>query len=187
MADFTEWVADHHRPLFGRCPIGREVTSGTGGDLLQIALARAYLKWSTISARGGHPQLGHVRRIIVNENASALAARMWKRGERSTGSVPEAGTVDPRPIDTTWGRCGCKRCRRLGNAAAMALRFCADLSVTETAEVMGVSVGSVKTQGAGLAKLRADAGRRRWVMTDPFERQTGRAAAGITLPEEIRT
>lgn len=67
---------------------------------MQIALARAYLKWSKISARGEHP-LGYVRRIIVNENAS-LWRRAWKRRERSTSSVPEAGMPDPTSIDTTW-------------------------------------------------------------------------------------
>jgi DNA-directed RNA polymerase specialized sigma24 family protein len=92
-------VADHHRPLldFAQLVAG---DASTGEDLLQIALARAYLKWSKISASGEHP-LGYVRRIIVNENAS-LWRRAWKRWERSTGSVPEAGTVDPASIDTTW-------------------------------------------------------------------------------------
>ena len=99
VTDFTAWVSDHQRPLldFARLIAG---DASTGEDLLQIALARAYLKWSTISARGEHP-LGYVRRIIVNENAS-LWRRAWRRRERSTDSVPEAGTLDPTSIDTTW-------------------------------------------------------------------------------------
>ena len=99
VTDFTAWVSDHHRPLldFARLIAG---DASTGEDLLQIALARAYLKWSKISARGEHP-LGYVRRIIVNENAS-LWRRAWRRRERSTDSVPEAGTLDPTSIDTTW-------------------------------------------------------------------------------------
>lgn len=125
--------------------------AGTGEDLLQIALARAYLKWSTISARGEHP-LGYVRRIIVNENAS-LWRRAWKRRERSTDSVPEPGMVDPASVDTTWAVVNALPSRQ---RAAIALRYYADLSVTETAAVMGVSVGSVKTHTArALAKLRA--------------------------------
>jgi RNA polymerase sigma-70 factor (sigma-E family) len=125
--------------------------ASTGEDLLQIALARAYLKWSKISARGEHP-LGYVRRIIVNENAS-LWRRAWRRQERSTGSVPEAGMVDPTSIDTTWAMVQALPSRQ---RAAVALRFYADLSVIETAEVMGCSVGSVKTHTArALAKLRA--------------------------------
>lgn len=71
-ADFTAWVTDHHRPLldFAQLVAG---DASTGEDLLQIALARAYLKWSKISAQDEHP-LGYVRRIIVNENAS-----LWRR------------------------------------------------------------------------------------------------------------
>jgi RNA polymerase sigma-70 factor (sigma-E family) len=149
VADFTAWVADHHRPLldFAQLVAG---DASTGEDLLQIALARAYLKWSKISARGEHP-LGYVRRIIVNENAS-LWRRAWKRRERSTDSLPEAGTVDPTPIDTTWAMVQALPSRQ---RAAVALRFYADLSVTETADVMGCSVGAVKTHTArALAKLR---------------------------------
>jgi RNA polymerase sigma-70 factor (sigma-E family) len=148
-ADFTAWVADHHRPLlnFAQLVAG---DAATGEDLLQIALARAYLKWSKISASGEHP-LGYVRRIIVNENAS-LWRRAWKRRESSTGSVPEAGTVDPKPIDTTWEIVQALPSRQ---RAAVALRYYADLSVNETAEVMGCSIGAVKTHTArALQKLR---------------------------------
>ena len=147
--DFTAWVADYHRPLldFAQLVAG---DAATGEDLLQIALARAYLKWSKLSAREEHP-LGYVRRIIVNENAS-LWRRAWKRLERSTDSVPEAGLLDPKPIDTTWEMVKALPSRQ---RTAVALRFYADLSVTETAEVMGCSVASVKTHTArALAKLR---------------------------------
>jgi RNA polymerase sigma-70 factor (sigma-E family) len=153
VADFTAWVADHQRPLldFAQLVAG---DASTGEDLLQIALARAYLKWSKISARGEHP-LGYVRRIIVHENASRWR-RAWKRRERSTGSVPEAGTVDPTSIDTTWAMVQALPSRQ---RAAVALRFYADLGVTETAEVMGCSVGAVKTHTArALAKLRETLG-----------------------------
>ena len=133
IADFTAWVTDHHRPLldFAQLIAG---DASTGEDLLQIALARAYLKWSKISARGEHP-LGYVRRIIVNENAS-LWRRAWRRRERSTDSIPEAGAVDARSIDTTWAMVKELPPRQ---RAAVALRFYADLSVAETAEVMGCS------------------------------------------------
>jgi RNA polymerase sigma-70 factor (sigma-E family) len=143
VANFTAWVADHHRQLlnFAQLVAG---DASTGEDLLQIALARAYLKWSKISARGEHP-LGYVRRIIVNENAS-LWRRAWKRRERSTGSVPEVGRIDPTPIDTTWAMVKALPSRQ---RAAVALRFYADLSVTETAEAMGCSAGAVKLTRQG--------------------------------------
>jgi RNA polymerase sigma-70 factor (sigma-E family) len=157
VADFTAWVADHHRPLlhFAQLVAG---DASTGEDLLQIALARAYLKWSKIGARDEHP-LGYVRHIIVNENVS-LWRRAWKRRERATDSVPETATLDPTPFDTTWELVKALPSRQ---RTAVALRFYADLSVTETAKVMGCSVGSVKTHTArALAKLRetlADGGK----------------------------
>ena len=91
--------------------------------------------------------------------------------------------VDPTSIDTTWEMVQALPSRQ---RAAVALRFYADLSVTETAEAMGCSVGAVKTHTArGLAKLRACAGRRRRVMTDLFERRLAERLQAHPLPEEI--
>jgi DNA-directed RNA polymerase specialized sigma24 family protein len=108
-SEFSAWVADHQRPLlaFAQLIAG---DAQTGEDLLQTALARAYLKWPKIGSTGQHP-LGYVRRIIVNENVS-LWRRAWKRRERSTSSPPEREMVEATPIDTIWAW---SRRFRLGN------------------------------------------------------------------------
>ena len=52
--DFEAWVNDYQKPLlaFAQLVAGdRE----TGEDLLQVALARAYLKWPKISGPGPAP------------------------------------------------------------------------------------------------------------------------------------
>ena len=99
VADFSAWVRDYQRPLLGFA----QLIAGdpqTGEDLLQTALARAYLKWSKIGAAGQDP-VGYIRRIIVNENAS-LWRHAWKRRERSTATLPEPATSDEGSIDLTW-------------------------------------------------------------------------------------
>jgi RNA polymerase sigma-70 factor (sigma-E family) len=147
--DFTAWVSDHQRSLlsFAQLVAG---DSATGEDLLQTALAKAYLRWSQLGAAGQHP-LGYVRRIIVNENAS-LWRRAWKRRERSTDAVPEPDVVDATSVDGTWAMVqALPRQQR----AAIALRFYADLTVAETATAMGCSEGAVKTHTSrAIAKLK---------------------------------
>ena len=149
VSNFSTWVADYHRPLlaFAQLIAG---DAQTGEDLLQTALARAYLKWPKISASGQHP-LGYVRRIIVNENAS-MWRRGWKRRETSTSSLPESEMVDITSIDTTWALVQALPARQ---RAAIALRFYADLTVAETADAMGCSQGAVKTHTSrAIAKLK---------------------------------
>jgi RNA polymerase sigma-70 factor (sigma-E family) len=148
-ADFTSWVTENQRHLLGFAVL----VAGdrpTAEDVLQAALARAYLRWGRLSGEDQHP-LGYVRRSIVNENAS-LWRRSWKRRERATADVPETADAGPEVPDTTW---------RLVQAlprqqrAAVALRFYADLTVAETASVMGCSEGAVKTHTSrAIAKLK---------------------------------
>jgi RNA polymerase sigma-70 factor (sigma-E family) len=147
-SDFSAWVREYQRPLLGFA----QLVAGhrqTGEDLLQTALARAYLKWARIGADGQDP-IAYVRRIIVNENAS-LWRRAWKRRERSTASLPEPATVD-EDIDSTWTAVRTLPPRQ---RTAIALRYYADLTVAETATVMGCSQGAVKTHTSrGIARLK---------------------------------
>jgi RNA polymerase sigma-70 factor (sigma-E family) len=148
-ADFSAWVREHQRHLLGFAVL---VTGdrATAEDVLQASLARAYLRWSRLSAEGQHP-LGYVRRTIINENAS-LWRRAWKRRERATAEVPETADAGPAAPDTTWALVqALPRQQR----AAVALRYYADLTVAEAATVMGCSPGAVKTHTSrAIAKLK---------------------------------
>jgi RNA polymerase sigma-70 factor (sigma-E family) len=146
--DFVDWVVDHQRSLlaFAQLVSG---DSHTAEDLVQIALAKAYLRWPKLTAPGAHP-LAYIRQIIVNENVS-IWRRAWKRREHSTDRVPEIAT-QTNQIDTTWALV---QALPLRQRTAIALRYYADLSVSETASTMGCSVGSVKTHTSrGMAKLK---------------------------------
>lgn len=147
-ADFAGWVTDHQRSLLAFA----QLVSGdahAAEDLVQVALAKAYLRWPRLTVPGGHP-LAYIRQIIVNENIS-IWRRAWKRREYSTDQLPEIATQSNQ-IDTTWALV---QALPLRQRTAIALRYYADLSVSETATTMGCSVGSVKTHTSrGMAKLK---------------------------------
>jgi RNA polymerase sigma factor (sigma-70 family) len=135
-------------------------------DLVQIALAKAWRSWGRID--GNHE--AYVRRIIVNEFASSWRRR-W-RGEVSTAEVPElsrdghGSSVDhggPGGGDGDHGDAVSTRQSLLAalatlpprQRAVVVLRFFHDYTEAATAEAMGTSVGTVKSQTfKALAALR---------------------------------
>jgi RNA polymerase sigma-70 factor (sigma-E family) len=131
-------------------------------DLLQTVLERAYRRWRRI-CRGGDPAR-YVRQMLVN-----AAIDRWRllrrRPEQPLGrddSVLPAGfggSHDPDAVadqDLLW--------RALavlppGQRAVLVLRYYEDLTEAQTADVLGCSVGSVKTQAfRALTKLRGIVG-----------------------------
>jgi RNA polymerase sigma-70 factor (sigma-E family) len=128
-------------------------------DLLQTALAKTYLSWDRIREREAVD--GYVRRVMVNTQTS-----WWRRrkvDEYPTGELPEraAGrdvTDDLALHDALWTALSDLPKRQ---RAMVVLRYYEDLSEAETAQVMGVSVGTVKsTTSRALAKLRDTSGLR---------------------------
>lgn len=120
-------------------------------DLLQTALVRVWRAWPRID---GDP-LPYARRVVLNAYVSAWRRR-W-RDEVPTAElldVPHdpSGAVEER--DEMWSALG-RLPRRM--RAVLVLRFFEDLTETQTAEVLGISVGTVKSQTSkALAKLRID-------------------------------
>lgn len=126
-------------------------------DLVQTALERAYLRWDRIEL--GDP-FGYVRKAVVNEHLSWRRRRPWR--ERAIGGSAELDSgVSERVEDHGPGvdlgsmlaaaLAGLTRRER----ATVVLRFVEDLSEQQTAEVLGVAVGTVKSTNArALDKLR---------------------------------
>jgi len=125
---------------------------GLAEDLLQTALTKAWFAWRRID----EPE-PYVRRILVTTSAS-----WWRRrwtGEAPTEDVPE------RPESRFPGDAGADRqdvwdaIGRLPprQRAVIVLRYLEDRSERETANLMGCSLGTIKSQTAkALAKLRLD-------------------------------
>ena len=131
---------------------------GDAEDLLQTALAKTYLAWDRIREREALD--GYVRRVMVNTHTSWRRRR--KLNEYPTDELPERGqrdaTDDVALHDALWTALAelPKRQR-----AMVVLRYYEDLSEAETADVLGVSVGTVKsTTSRALQKLRDSAGLR---------------------------
>jgi RNA polymerase sigma-70 factor (sigma-E family) len=122
-------------------------------DLLQASLVKAWFAWNRMR---DNPE-PYVRRVMYHTYVS-----WWRRrsfGEHPSSELPE----DPQPDnaqaevdsrDVVWRALG--RLSR-GQRAVLVLRYFEDLSEAEIAEVLNISIGTVKSQAAkGLARLRQD-------------------------------
>jgi RNA polymerase sigma-70 factor (sigma-E family) len=122
-------------------------------DVLQTSLAKLYLAWDKVRDRGSVD--AYVRRIMVNENNS-LWRRGWKRREHATEVLPE-GSPHLDAYDDGRGAALWDVVRTLPPKAraVVVLRYYEQLSEAETADVLGISVGTVKSQcSRAIAALR---------------------------------
>ena len=114
----------------------------TAEDLVQTALAKLYLSWDKVQKRDSID--GYVRRILVNEHNS-LWRRGWKRREYATDDLPVEGHATDEYDEG----------QRAAVWAVVVLRYYEQLSEAETADILGISVGTVKSQASrALATLR---------------------------------
>lgn len=116
-------------------------------DLLQTALMKAWRRWPRIAGDGAVE--GYVRRILVTTYTD-----WWRRkwnAEVPSGAVPEA-VVGPSPPDNDAElRQDVLRALATltrGQRAVVVLRYFDDLTEAQTAEALGCSVGTVKSQSA---------------------------------------
>ena len=130
-------TGDHHR----------------GEDLVQTALTRVYLKWGRIDA-----PLAYARRALVTAHIDQSRRRWW--GERPTEQLPETAGIDGALASSDLR----DELRRLlaelspRERAVVVLRFYCDLSEHETADTLGIPLGTVKSSCArALARMRVEA------------------------------
>lgn len=122
-------------------------------DLLQTALVRAWSAWGRIEA---DPE-PYVRRVLVNTYLSWWRRR-WRHAEQSHAQVPDRPCADAiAEVDErqrVWLAMGRLPPRQ---RAVLVLRYFEDLSEVQVAELLDISVGTVKSQAnRALAKLRLD-------------------------------
>jgi RNA polymerase sigma-70 factor (sigma-E family) len=124
---------------------------GHAEDLLQTALVKAYRRWGRINRDDHYP---YVRRILVTSAVS------WRRLRvtQEIVSLPAYDPAGPDPTDDVAERERIRAAlvtvpRRM--RAVLVLRYAEDLSEAATAEALGCSVFTVRSQTQrGLARLR---------------------------------
>jgi RNA polymerase sigma-70 factor (sigma-E family) len=154
--EFHDFVAAR-RPALLRAAMLLTADRADAEDLLQSALTKTYLAWGRINDRSALD--GYVRRAMVNINISWWRRR--KLEEYPTDELPDLPIADHTRrsdlrdgLERILGRLPARQ------RAAVVLRYYEDLSETEIAETLGVSVGTVKsTVSRAMAKLREEAAR----------------------------
>ncbi len=123
-------------------------------DLVQSALARTHRAWSNLHATGAAD--AYTRKTMYH-----LQVSWWRRrrvAETLTEDLPTRATTGTDLADTTALQVTLRAVLlRLPprQRAVLVLRFFDDLTEAQTAEVLGVNIGTVKSQTAkALAKLR---------------------------------
>lgn len=151
LADFDEFVVARSQALL-RTAYLLVQDEGRAEDLLQTALTKAWFSWARIDTS---PE-AYVRRILVTTSAS-----WWRR--RWTGELPAADPPERPPVGPADGPAdGQDLWNALGRLpirqrAVVVLRYLEDRTEVETADLLGCSVGTVKSQcSKALAKLRLD-------------------------------
>ena len=126
----------------------------TAEDLAQTALAKVFVSWRRI--RRQDAVHAYANRTLVN---AYLAHRRLKRtGELLTASFPERAAQDPAP-ETRMMLLEALATLPPRSRAVVVLRYWADLSVEQVADVMACSTGNVKKLSArALDKLRVTLG-----------------------------
>jgi RNA polymerase sigma-70 factor (sigma-E family) len=120
-------------------------------DLLQETLTKIYVAWPRIRRDGSVD--AYSRKTMVRA-AIDQSRRAYRRRESVVEDVPEvsgeqAGVEDAVDVRRALAQLPA------GQRAVVVLRYWEDLSVTETAQALGKSEGTVKSQAAkGLAALR---------------------------------
>jgi RNA polymerase sigma-70 factor (sigma-E family) len=141
---------EHYQPLVRFCAL----LAGdpfTAEDLAQEAFVRVAERIE----RGGVANVGaYLRRTALNVWKNRLRRLMVERRARARRPERPVEPASPEDRDLLW-----TAVRRLppGQRACLALRFYEDLSERETAEVLGCSIGTVKSQTSrALARLRKE-------------------------------
>lgn len=148
----------HQFVVSRRAALVRTATLLTAGDahlaedLVQSTLTKLYVAWPSFQ-RADNPD-GYVRRTLVNALTDERR-RWWRRSERPMAEVPDRAAAEHITGDVSDGLRAALRELPPRMRAALVFRYFYDLDVADTADALGCSEGTVKSQTArALDRLR---------------------------------
>jgi RNA polymerase sigma-70 factor (sigma-E family) len=157
--EFTRWARERQQPLL-RTAVLLCGDHHRAEDLVQDALTKVALRWPRL--RDGSPD-AYARQVIVRTNIS-----WWRKHRREVvlevreDAAPRVDADRRLLLDHALAQLTPRQ------RATVVLRFYDDLTERDTAEAMGVSLGTVKSQThAALARLRAAAPELAELLEDP--------------------
>jgi len=162
--EFTTFVAQHGDALL-RAAHFLTGDPWAAEDLVQLALTKTYLAWP--SARG-KVSYAYARQALLSAHTDTWRGRRWREDTTAPEDLPAhpptdvaagvAAWADPAHAVTERDAVD-QALRRLTprERAVIVLRYLEDLTEKDTAALLNVSVGTVKTlHSRALSKLRAD-------------------------------
>jgi len=154
--EFTAYVEARRAHLYRTALLLCGGDGHRADDVVQQALAKLYVVWPRVSRLDRVD--AYVRRIVLNAHLDEVR-RPWRREQPADAT--SSGLDHPAPqglsvedADALWAAL-----RRIapGQRRVVVLRHFLGLSVQETAEELGISPGTVKSQTAdALSSLRDD-------------------------------
>ncbi|GAA4096130.1 SigE family RNA polymerase sigma factor [Actinomadura miaoliensis] len=150
--EFRRFFERHHRDLarLAHLMLG---DPDSADDLAADALAAAWHRWDRVRS-SEHP-LAYVRRIVLNMCHSRIRALVRERDRLAAlGATVQEHADGPDMPAVLDVRAALQRLPERKRACVV-LRFAFDLSEKETARVLGITVGTVKSQTSkGIAELQ---------------------------------
>ncbi|MDO8107231.1 SigE family RNA polymerase sigma factor [Isoptericola sp. b441] len=156
---FADFVAERS-PALVRSAWLLTGNEASAQDLVQVALAKTWERWDRVTRKDA-PE-AYVRRVMMSTFLT------WRR-RRWHGELPAAELPDRPPhgatspdmfaaVDLRASMLDALRTLPRRQRAVVVLRYLDDLTEAQTAQALGCSVGTVKSQSAkALASLRASA------------------------------
>ncbi len=151
-AEFRAFFESHHSGL-GRFAYLLTGDPDDADDLVADAFAQVWRNWDRVS-KADQP-LAYVRRMLVNLEASRVRGIVRDRRRLHSIGVMSRESGDGPDVAALVDLRAALQRLPLRKRACLVLRYVLELSEQETAAVLGISVGTVKSQTSrGAAELQ---------------------------------